>query len=869
MKNIQIYLTRYIFTTIFVSISLLTMAGPWESGGDRRGTIPGDYNLDGKVSIDEVVRAINNYVNPNLTSHYLDFDDDGEFPEINEVRLVISSFLDIDEDKDGILDTWEVVHKLDPTINDGRKDLDEDGIPNLKEFYYLTDPRSESPILGVKLLGFESKTLLDGLEIDFTNIEAAIAFGDTVQLDYSPDGVNWQEISVSIHPNSDLISSIWSYGTLPSGAYFIRAVARDNFGNQSADLKYVELINTLPAPYFVSPKQDRFFENEVVKFEIDQFLGTSDYISVVFEQSRDGLNFFPLGEDFDGADGWAISVDLNEIEVGGTIVRAIAKNTSGRSAHTFITIPKLEKTNIFNPSSVIAANFIDPPFEITSLPQELRLDVGAFKRRFNILGSVQATLIPHLLDTEVKQTSLQGISSEEDIFNFSLDRLIPGNYYITAYLEAFTDEGLVQGYAQGIEVAISDRYRHFLPLSPIQTLFTERDFEQSLVEADYTRTFNIIRDSLEGDFVFRKHTLENAPEIDLGIAGVFNEGSEITVFILRVKNNQDIPITNTLLVNGGYWDESDTAIVSPPQEYTVTVEAGGSQYIEFIHGGEWGRGEDFSFINVQAIEFGENVQFLADISLSGNVYGYLGNQFGTNELFLGNFYSNAKDDFTYPTYYWERCTKVRDVLPDHANPNLSYEWTITNTDGSSWKRTGKEVIKHAAILGGPHKVRVVCKAQNVEVATYGSDHYVFNNLRQVSVEFDRGYPKNEYKRGGIVTGPNGPAPEGGGEITISETETVTEKTSIETSVGGTLGEKGVASIESKIGATSTSSVTKTTSIGQKYKYPKGKCITVYVRLCFKIWKGNVVFKADGQTIKVPFEAKVLESVGLEPVVGDC
>lgn len=868
MKKIHLTFLQYIFTAIIFFLSTSAFAGSWESGGDRRGTIPGDYNLAGSVSIDEVVKAINCFIAPDSGCDYLDFDNDFNSPEINEVILVINSFLEIDEDMDSMIDSWELVHNLNNALDDTALDPDFDGDQNLAEFNMLTDPQSESPLLSIRLVNPEAGASLNVQDVDSVEVEAIISFADTVQLDYSIDGINWQEINIVINPSGAMIAGIWNFGTLSAAPYFVRAVAWDGTGNRSADLRYVTTTNAVPAPVFISPSPDSIYGDQVIKLEISQFLGPQDYSSVLFEGSQNGLDFFKLGEDLDGSDGWSMDLDLNEVELGGLIAKATVTNSSGNTAFTMMPIGKLSKDDVLNPNPTLPVTFIDPPTEITALPQQLQIDVSTFKSNFNITGSIQATLIPHLLDNGVGQSVLQGVSTQQDIISFSLDRLFPGDYHITVFLEALTDQGLVKGYSPVINLKILDDEQYLLPFRPMRSLLTESDFQSSQVESDYTRTLNILREGSGGDLVFRKHTVENVPEIEFGIVDLIHLEQQ-TLVVLRVQNNQDIPLMARLLMESGYWNELDTAVIRASQEQLVPIEPGVFNDLEVILPGEWGLAEDISFLRITSLEFGEQAQFMANITLPGETPGFLGNQIGTNALFFSNFIGSSYDNFKYPTYHWQRCTKVTDMLPDNANPNLSYEWTVTNTNGKSWKGTGKTLKKHAAILGGPHKVRVVCKANNVEVVTYGSDHYVYNNLVQTGVSFDTGYPKQEYTRNGILTGPNGPAPDGGGEITITESKMVSEKVSITSSVGGSLGEKGIAAVEASIGVTAEQSVSKTTSVGQKYKIPEGKCITVYIRLCFKVWKGKVTYNADGQTIEVPFEAKVLQSVGLEPVVGNC
>ena len=47
----------------------------------------------------------------------------------------------IDSDADGMPDTWEVLNGLNPAIDDSASDLDSDGMDNIGEFLFCTDPQ--------------------------------------------------------------------------------------------------------------------------------------------------------------------------------------------------------------------------------------------------------------------------------------------------------------------------------------------------------------------------------------------------------------------------------------------------------------------------------------------------------------------------------------------------------------------------------------------------------------------------------------------------------------------------------------------------------------------------------------------------------
>lgn len=72
----------------------------------------------------------------------------------------------VDADGDGIPDGWEILHGLNPLLNDGREDQDGDGASNLNEFLSGTDPRDMTSSLSLDV------TIKDGtlLQLQFTAV---------------------------------------------------------------------------------------------------------------------------------------------------------------------------------------------------------------------------------------------------------------------------------------------------------------------------------------------------------------------------------------------------------------------------------------------------------------------------------------------------------------------------------------------------------------------------------------------------------------------------------------------------------------------------------------------------------------------------
>jgi hypothetical protein len=96
-------------------------------------------------------------------------------PESEWITIEVTGW--VDEDEDGLSDTWEELYELD--TDDPNEDDDEDGIIHLEEMYYLTDPKREDS---------DGDSMGDGWEI-FNGI---IPFKDDPNSD--PDRDSWSNI---------------------------------------------------------------------------------------------------------------------------------------------------------------------------------------------------------------------------------------------------------------------------------------------------------------------------------------------------------------------------------------------------------------------------------------------------------------------------------------------------------------------------------------------------------------------------------------------------------------------------------------------------------------------------------------------------
>lgn len=188
------------------------------------GDSAGDADGDGLGNIDEYLHSANPQVadsdgdglsdgaevhvygtNPSLA----DTDDDGlnDYAEVFYDGISAYSPLDptnnptgtdadannSDTDGDGMPDGWEIVHGLNPLVNDADRDPDKDGVTNLQECRYELDPQASDS---------DGDGIPDGWELrNLLNARSSLDAG----LDYDGDGLNnMQEFLADTEPTNSL-----------------------------------------------------------------------------------------------------------------------------------------------------------------------------------------------------------------------------------------------------------------------------------------------------------------------------------------------------------------------------------------------------------------------------------------------------------------------------------------------------------------------------------------------------------------------------------------------------------------------------------------------------------------------------------------
>jgi len=145
----------------------------------------------------------------------VDSDSDG-LTDYVELSTTLTDRFDSDSDDDLMPDGWEIDNLLDPLVNDGLDDEDDDDFPNQYEWSYSTDPNNNDTDSDGMTDGWEVRNLLDPLNAldaaenddtdTLTNLEEFEYGTDPQESDSDgdsyDDGVEIDEGTDPLDPNS-------------------------------------------------------------------------------------------------------------------------------------------------------------------------------------------------------------------------------------------------------------------------------------------------------------------------------------------------------------------------------------------------------------------------------------------------------------------------------------------------------------------------------------------------------------------------------------------------------------------------------------------------------------------------------------------
>ena len=130
-----------------------------------------------------------------------------------------------DSDQDGLPDTWELDHDLDPLSADGvngpNGHADDDGLDNLSEYYADTDPQDGQSALEITGIG----TFSGGIRIGWKGGRQARQVIETLEILPSSEGQDWLPIYTNMPP-TEITNSVIDAGSTNGKAFYRIKVER-------------------------------------------------------------------------------------------------------------------------------------------------------------------------------------------------------------------------------------------------------------------------------------------------------------------------------------------------------------------------------------------------------------------------------------------------------------------------------------------------------------------------------------------------------------------------------------------------------------------------------------------------------------------
>ena len=715
-----------------------------------------------------------------------------------------------------------------------------------------------------------------------------------VQFDYTKDGSQWQTAGLDAE-GRDGYTAHMAVTSLPEGNYTIVATAFLRNGTVARASREINIFNAIAAPYWVAPAN---LENEVnddeLYLEVTQDVDTSNWVSLKYAYSTDGINWKEIAK-LDGGE-WGHTWDLSQIEPNGFIVRASVNDKSGNEVNTFRRVARTYKSDFFSAVPVGAVslkNFIDENGNEVpdTLPEEQGIEadllVESLKGTFNYgikvddllnapMGQMRAKLFLDPLNDDAVYTNEVQINVGQDP-SFNVDGLPAGDYRAVVLLIYNSGAG---------SCTVRSEINTLVALKDTGANFGASEWATGLLDGLIGKTgghgsasISLKRDGVSVDAISNTVTKPGLKTTMLGSGFARLNGDTYLSFLVVNTGNTFV---NDLLTFAAYsWDAFGDPIQNETQAFPIALEPGESTNIVLVTDGNYGNVKEFAGFAAEmegdtasVTGFGfaginEETDVLEEISL----------EIGDGQVAFEPFdlVTDYEMKAGFPEYHWVKCKRVRITQPASADPAANYSTTIVNRPGGTTVIPKKCPVLHAGIIGGPHSVRTTCISKDGTTKVYGSEHYVHKSIKRITIKpkSSSGGNKNqtgeiiptlEYECGRTLVGLTGP----GGELTHTTGISVEVSTSVTSTISGTIGKEGVASIGSSVGVTAGQKVTRTETTSYKKEIPEGECAILKERLCYKVWRGEIEVEFDdGTTITGDFEAKELDSVGYEQVPKKC
>jgi len=724
------------------------------------------------------------------------------------------------------------------------------------------------------------------------------AFFDTdnvlrVQFDYTNNGRNWQTAGFDEN-GRDGYSAKMAVTSLPEGNYTIVATGFLRNGSVAVASREVTIFNSIAAPYWNSPTE---IESEVsgddLYLEVTQDPDTGNWVSLEYAYSTDGINWKEIAT-LNGGN-WGYTWDLSNIEPNGFIVRATVNDKSGNEVSTFRRIARIYASDFFSAVPVGAVslkNFIDENgsevpdsladeqgFESDLLVNSLK---GTFNYGINVddllnppMGQMRAKLFLDPLNDDAMYANEVQINVGQDP-SFHVDGLPPGDYRAVVLLIYNSGVGSCTVRSEVTTItALEDTGANF---GASQWATGVLDGLIGQTGGHGSASISLRRDGVTVQAISNTVTKSGLKTAVLGSGFARLNGDTYLSFL--VVNTGNTFVNDELIFEAYSWNAFGDPIQNDAQTFPVSLEPGESTNLVLVTDGNYGNAEEFAGFSAEMAGDTSSVTGFgfAGINEETDVLENISLEIGDGQVAFEPF--DLVNDYQfkagYPEYHWVKCKKVR-FFPNGGDPAADYSTTIINRPGGTKTIPKKCPLLHAGIIGGPHSVRITCISRDGTTKVFGAENYVHKSIKRITIkpksssggnknETGEIVPTMEYECGRTIVGLTGP----GGTLTHETGFSVQVSTSVTSTISGTIGKEGVASIGSSVGVTAGQTVTKTEVNKYSKEIPEGECAVLMERLCYQVWRGEIEVEFDdGTVISGDFEAKELHSVGYKQIPMAC
>ncbi len=700
---------------------------------------------------------------------------------------------------------------------------------------------------------------------------APFNIADAVQAQlYLTDGSSKLDFLVLDANLRDGVHAELNLETIPAGQYTLGLEVVFADGDIEVVTKDIHTLGGLPGPYFVAPV-DTTLRNGTALIEVDQFHSTANWKKVEFLYSTNGIDWNSLGSDSDGSDGWSFNWDLSAVPPGGYFVMVAVTDKNDQQVKIIRAVSRIYESHMYAdlPEGPVSMNHYLPlasgsPVDLSQPEPHVPMwdgfvvvQVDSAKLPSPAKGAIRVTLTADL-KADNKQVVMSTVEGQVDeLIPVPLAGLPAGSYDLIATV-FYLGEDRSYDIRSNLITVVSDGD----PTNMMEDQEDRTAMFQELVlnQLELNQHVAMYVNTRSGEPVTLSGGWRSEPQngIDFQYPVIAIEGQTSIVLNLIADN----PVSDAVLIEYFRWDDNGNPVKVGSNSQVIINQKQVAFEAEDVFGTK-----DFMGFRVTLGSSGASL-YCSALALWGDDTGLV-SAMGL-ELGLGRpvFYFTNWQDITfnagYPEYHWEKSDRVTNRVNPAPPADAIVVWKVKNADGSTWTRRGRELPKHASILGGPHHVRAEVTFPDGSTREYGSEHFVHNRETGASTSNVRVTHRREPGR--ILAGPHGP----GGTLTYTQGTSVTQSVEVSTSISGTVGNAAVGEIETTTGVKAGQSVTKSISDSFSHENRPDTCGQLRERLNYKVTTGTVKKTfSDGTEFTGTFNVTQLESVGYAYEEVDC